>query len=75
MYYPNGVDASLLGRISTAGVTVAGGLHPAVATRTFRVGHMGVDGIGEIMQTLAAIERGLGKSGEGVRAAQAEWMG
>jgi len=72
MYYPDGVDSTLVGRIGAAGVVVAGGLHPAVATRSFRVGHMGVDGIGEVLTTLAAIEQGLGiKTGAGVAAAQA----
>lgn len=75
MYYPDGVDSSLLGRISAAGVVVAGGLHPAIAAKSFRVGHMGVDGIGELLRTLSAIEQGLGvKSGAGVAAAQARWV-
>jgi len=34
-----------------------------------------VDGIGEILRTLAAIEQGLGvRSGVGVSAAQSAWM-
>jgi alanine-glyoxylate transaminase/serine-glyoxylate transaminase/serine-pyruvate transaminase len=75
MYYPEGVDSTLLGRISAAGVVVAGGLHPAIASRSFRVGHMGVDGIGELLRTLSAIEQGLGvKTGAGVAAAQARWV-
>ena len=39
--YPEGVDASLVGRIVERGVIVAAGLHPAMADRYFRVGHMG----------------------------------
>jgi len=75
MYYPDGVDSKLLGRISAAGVVVAGGLHPAIAAKSFRVGHMGVDGIGEILQTLSAIEQSLDiKTGAGVAAAQSHWM-
>jgi alanine-glyoxylate transaminase/serine-glyoxylate transaminase/serine-pyruvate transaminase len=75
MYYPDGVDATLLGRISAAGVVVAGGLHSAIAAKSFRVGHMGVNGIGELLRTLSAIEQGLGvKIGAGVAAAQARWM-
>jgi alanine-glyoxylate transaminase/serine-glyoxylate transaminase/serine-pyruvate transaminase len=75
MYYPDGVDSTLVSRIGAAGVVVAGGLHPAVATRSFRVGHMGVDGISEALTTLAAIEQGLGiKTGAGVAAAQARWL-
>ena len=74
LYYPDDVDATLLGRISAAGVVVAGGLFSTIAKRSFRVGHMGIDGIGEILQTLSAIEQGLGvTSGAGVAAAQAFW--
>ena len=36
-----GVDAALVGRILEHGVVVAGGLHPAIRDRYFRVGHMG----------------------------------
>ena len=41
LLFPEGVDASLLPRIATRGVTVAGGLHPAVKATSFRLGHMG----------------------------------
>jgi len=41
-YYPDGVDRALLGHIKDAGVIVAGGLHPAINARYFRIGHMGV---------------------------------
>ena len=41
LLFPDGVDASLLPRIAARGVIIAGGLHPAVRTTSFRVGHMG----------------------------------
>jgi alanine-glyoxylate transaminase / serine-glyoxylate transaminase / serine-pyruvate transaminase len=41
LFFPPGVDASLLPRITARGVVVAGGLHPAVKATSFRVGHMG----------------------------------
>ena len=42
LYLPEGVDgAALLLKIAARGVFVAGGLHPAVKTTSFRVGHMG----------------------------------
>jgi alanine-glyoxylate transaminase/serine-glyoxylate transaminase/serine-pyruvate transaminase len=41
LFFPDGIDASLLPKIAARGVTVAGGLHPAVRTTSFRVGHMG----------------------------------
>ena len=75
LYFPEGVDGSLLKRISAVGVSLAGGLYPTIKTRYFRVGHMGVNGIGELLRTLSAIEQGLGvQSGAGVAAAQQEWL-
>jgi alanine-glyoxylate transaminase/serine-glyoxylate transaminase/serine-pyruvate transaminase len=41
LLFPAGIDASLLPRIAARGVTVAGGLHPAVKATSFRIGHMG----------------------------------
>lgn len=41
LLYPDGVDAGLLPRIAARGVVVAGGLHPAIRTTSFRIGHMG----------------------------------
>ncbi len=41
LYFPAGIDATLLPRIAARGVAVAGGLHPALKANSFRVGHMG----------------------------------
>ncbi len=41
LWYPKGVGADLLPRIAARGVVVAGGLHPEIRDRYFRVGHMG----------------------------------
>jgi alanine-glyoxylate transaminase/serine-glyoxylate transaminase/serine-pyruvate transaminase len=41
LFFPPGVDATLLPRIVARGVIVAGGLHPALKANSFRVGHMG----------------------------------
>jgi alanine-glyoxylate transaminase/serine-glyoxylate transaminase/serine-pyruvate transaminase len=42
LYLPEGIDgAALLPKIAARGVVVAGGLHPAVRTTSFRIGHMG----------------------------------
>jgi alanine-glyoxylate transaminase/serine-glyoxylate transaminase/serine-pyruvate transaminase len=42
LLFPDGIDASiLLPKIAARGVTVAGGLHPAVKATSFRIGHMG----------------------------------
>lgn len=75
-YYPEGVDASVLGKIGEFGVILAGGLHPACRAKYFRIGHMGPNHAGDIVATLAAIERGLAavgyrfEPGAGVAAAQ-----
>jgi alanine-glyoxylate transaminase / serine-glyoxylate transaminase / serine-pyruvate transaminase len=75
IYFPDGVDASLVKRISELGVEVAGGLYPTIKTRYFRVGHMGSDGMGEILQTLSAIEKALNTAtGVGVAAANRAWL-
>jgi alanine-glyoxylate transaminase/serine-glyoxylate transaminase/serine-pyruvate transaminase len=63
IYYPEGVDASLVARIREEGVVVAGGLHPELRTRYFRVGHMGVVSSSDVLATLGAIERALARAG------------
>ena len=63
VYYPDGVDSNLLGKVRDEGVIVAGGLLPQIAGRYFRVGHMGVVSASDILATVGAIERGLQRSG------------
>lgn len=76
-YYPDGVDGTVLKRISEAGVILAGGLHPAIKDRYFRVGHMGAVSASDILTTVGAIEKGLAQvgykfePGAGLAAAQA----
>jgi alanine-glyoxylate transaminase/serine-glyoxylate transaminase/serine-pyruvate transaminase len=70
LYYPEGIDASLVGKIRQQGIVVAGGLHPALKTKYFRVGHMGAITPADVLATVGAIERALGKKGEAVAAAQ-----
>ena len=65
LYYPEGVDASLVAAIREEGVVVAGGLHPELRTRYFRVGHMGSAGAREILDTVGAIERAIVKKTSG----------
>jgi alanine-glyoxylate transaminase / serine-glyoxylate transaminase / serine-pyruvate transaminase len=64
--FPEGIDGSLIAKIAARGVTVAGGLHPAVKTTSFRIGHMGytvtrpdylsrtVEAVGEALQECGA---------------------
>jgi alanine-glyoxylate transaminase/serine-glyoxylate transaminase/serine-pyruvate transaminase len=76
-YYPQGVDQTLLGHISAAGVILAGGLHPAIKGQYFRIGHMGAVNESDILATVGAIEQGLAQAGyqfeagAGLAAAQA----
>jgi alanine-glyoxylate transaminase/serine-glyoxylate transaminase/serine-pyruvate transaminase len=80
-YYPAGVDAKVLGHINRAGVILAGGLHPAVRERYFRIGHMGAVSASDILATVGAIEQGLAQvgyrfdAGAGLAAAQAVLAG
>jgi alanine-glyoxylate transaminase/serine-glyoxylate transaminase/serine-pyruvate transaminase len=42
LHLPAGIEsAALLPKIAARGIAIAGGLHPAVRTTSFRVGHMG----------------------------------
>lgn len=76
LLFPDGIDASLLPKIAARGVTVAGGLHPAVRTTSFRIGHMGytVTRPDYLRQTVEAVagallEAGASVDGEGAMAA------
>ena len=78
--YPVGVtQAELLPRVKRAGVILAGGLHPAIKTEYFRIGHMGPSKLGDLLATIGAIETGLAGSGyhfepgAGVAAVMAAW--
>ena len=62
-YYPEGVDASVLVHIGRAGALLAGGLHPEIKTKYFRIGHMGAVTASDILATVGAIERGLAEAG------------
>ena len=75
--YPDGVSGvEFLGHVRDAGVILAGGLHPEIASEYFRIGHMGAVTEGEILTTIGAVETGLRRSGHrfvpgaGVKAVQ-----
>ena len=62
--YPKGVAASEFpGKVLKAGIIIAGGLHPAIRTEYFRIGHMGSVNLGDVLATLGAIEMALAASG------------
>lgn len=66
VYYPDGVDASLVGRVRAEGVIIAGGLHPSAKARYFRVGHMGAMAASDVVAAVAAVERALAAGGHAV---------
>jgi alanine-glyoxylate transaminase/serine-glyoxylate transaminase/serine-pyruvate transaminase len=66
LYYPEGVDATLVGRVREQGVVLAGGLHPELKTRYFRVGHMNTVGPSDVLTTVGAVERALAAAGHRV---------
>jgi alanine-glyoxylate transaminase/serine-glyoxylate transaminase/serine-pyruvate transaminase len=74
--YPSGVDVGLIAAVRDEGVVLAAGLHPAIKTTSFRIGHMGAISPSDLLATLGAIERGLARRGgrvdlgAGVAAAQ-----
>lgn len=77
--YPAGIDgAAFLAAVSKAGVTLAGGLHPAIRAEYFRIGHMGAVKSGDILAVIGAVESALAACGVaftpgcGVAAASAE---
>ena len=62
-YYPEGVDATMLKHVGEAGVILAGGLHPEIKARYFRIGHMGAVSPSDILTTIGAVEHGLAQAG------------
>ena len=62
--YPEGVQGSVfLSQTAKAGIVLAGGLHPAIRSEYFRIGHMGSVTMGDILATLSAVETALAVSG------------
>lgn len=79
--YPKNLDISnFLPTVQSAGVTLAGGLHPAIKDEYFRIGHMGAAQIGDIVATISAVEQGLLRCGYsfepgcGIAASQAAYV-
>jgi len=77
-YLPEGVaGGDLLPKIRAAGAILAGGLHPQIKARYFRIGHMGATKPGDLLATIGALETGLlgcgykFEPGVGLAAAQA----
>lgn len=66
LYLPDGVDGSLVGKVAAEGVILAGGLHPEIKARSFRVGHMNAVNPSDVLATVGAVERALAKCGHAV---------
>jgi alanine-glyoxylate transaminase/serine-glyoxylate transaminase/serine-pyruvate transaminase len=76
--FPDGVvGADFLAAANRAGVILAGGLHPAIRSQYFRIGHMGEVKPGDILAVIGAVESALMscgysfEAGKGVAAAMA----
>ena len=66
LYVPDGIDADdVVGGVARQGVIVAGGLHPEIRTRYFRVGHMGyaVTQTEMLLRTVQAVGAALRDAG------------
>jgi alanine-glyoxylate transaminase/serine-glyoxylate transaminase/serine-pyruvate transaminase len=63
VYYPQGVDAKLIGAVRKEGVVIAGGLHPDLGPKYFRVGHMGACPPADVLRAIGAIETALASFG------------
>jgi len=62
--YPADIQGpELLARVKEAGAVLAGGLHPAIRTKYFRIGHMGATNRGDLLATIGALEAGLSRCG------------
>jgi alanine-glyoxylate transaminase/serine-glyoxylate transaminase/serine-pyruvate transaminase len=62
--FPLGMQgAEFLATAAKAGVILAGGLHPAIRSEYFRIGHMGSVSMGDILAVLSAVETGLSHCG------------
>lgn len=68
LYYPRDVDVALVKAVAAEGVVIAGGLHPALKPKYFRVGHMGAVSRSDLVVTISAIERALRACGHPVEA-------
>lgn len=68
VYLPNGItNAQLLPLIAKKGVMLAGGLHKEIATKYFRIGHMGISAVypetGHIQKVIDALSDSLKELG------------
>ena len=79
--YPKGISGpEFIAAVAKNGVVIAGGLHPAIKTEYFRIGHMGSVDLEDVLTTLAAVETSFVECGypvergSGVQAALNEYQ-
>jgi alanine-glyoxylate transaminase/serine-glyoxylate transaminase/serine-pyruvate transaminase len=63
VFYPTGVGRELLSEMKVEGIVLAGGYHPTLGPRTFRIGHLGWVTPADALATVAALERCLARLG------------
>jgi alanine-glyoxylate transaminase/serine-glyoxylate transaminase/serine-pyruvate transaminase len=61
--YPEGIGRELVAAMRDEGVVVAGGFHPEIGDRSFRIGHLGWVCESDVLATLAALDRTLVRLG------------
>lgn len=73
VYFPDNVGPELVGAVKQQGVIIAGGLHPEIKTKYFRVGHMGhvLSQPRALIRTVSAIAEALGTCGYAVNSDRA----
>ncbi len=59
VFFPDGIDARLIGAMRERNIVVAAGIYPPIVSKYFRVGHMGVVAPADIAATLSALEGSL----------------
>lgn len=59
--YPDGHGREMLEAVRAEGVRLPAGVDPRVAERTFRIGHLGNVTAEDVVETLAALERVVGR--------------
>ena len=58
-WYPEGIDKRMLSAVRDEGVLLAGGYHPEIGARTFRIGHFGWVNDADVQKAVVAIGRVL----------------
>jgi alanine-glyoxylate transaminase / serine-glyoxylate transaminase / serine-pyruvate transaminase len=63
VYYPDSTGPALVGAMNRHGIQIAGGLHPEIKQRYFRIGHMGSIHPNDVVACLFALAQSLASVG------------